>query len=69
MHRYAEGTLGNVEKQLNSLYKSIFLIHRYADGTLEMLKKQVEFPHTNQYFPCIAMPRDPSELLKKHWNS
>ena len=41
-------------------------MHRYADGTLGSVEKPSEFPLTNQHFSCNAMPKDPSEMLKKH---
>ena len=41
-------------------------MHRYADGTLGMLKRNIGIPYKNQYLSCIAMPRDPSEMLNKH---
>ena len=43
MRRCAEGTLGNVEKQWNSLKKQIFVMHRYAEGTLGNVEKPMEF--------------------------
>ena len=40
-------------------------MHRYAEGTLGSVEKPLEFPLTTQYFSCVAMPRDPWEMLTK----
>ena len=40
-------------------------MHRYAEGTLGHVEKPKEFLIQNQYLSCIAMPQDPSEMLKK----
>ena len=40
-------------------------MHRYAEGTLGNVGKNTGIPYTNQYLSCIAMPRDPSDMLQK----
>ena len=70
MHRYAGGTLGNVEQTpRNSLYTSIFVMRRCAEGTLGHVEKNAGIPCTNKYILCIAMPRAPSAMLKNQWKS
>ena len=41
-------------------------MHRYAEGSLGNVDKNSGIPYKNQYCSCIAMPREPSEMLKKH---
>ena len=39
-------------------------MHRYAEGSLGNVDKNSGIPYKNQYCSCIAMPREPSEMLK-----
>ena len=66
MRRGAEGTLENVEKkQWNSLQKSNMLHASLCRGHPRKCWKTTGIPGKNHYFSCIAMPRDPSEILKE----
>ena len=48
MHRYAEETLGNVEKPYGIPYKhQTFFMHRYAEGSLGNFEKTNGIPYTN----------------------
>ena len=70
MHRYAGGNPRNVEKPKEfPLTNQYFFMHGYAEGSLGNINKNNGISNKNRHVSCVAVLRDPSEMLKNHRNS